>query len=96
MASSMNAEDFAEMKEVMNIIGGINFGELFVMFLIFFIGGYLLYSSIFAVIGSMVSNDEDTSQFMMPVMILLMFVFYAAYSSCLLYILLSLWQYSLV
>ncbi|WIM90512.1 ABC transporter permease [Porphyromonas gingivalis] len=81
MASSMNAEDFAEMKEVMNIIGGINFGELFVMFLIFFIGGYLLYSSIFAVIGSMVSNDEDTSQFMMPVMILLMFGFYAAYGS---------------
>ena len=51
------------------------------MFLIFFIGGYLLYSSIFVVIGSMVSNDEDTSQFMMPVMILLMFGFYAAYGS---------------
>ncbi|WP_373820759.1 ABC transporter permease, partial [Porphyromonas loveana] len=32
-------------------------------------------------IGSMVSSDEDTSQFMMPVMIIMMFGFYAAYGS---------------
>ncbi|WP_373812353.1 ABC transporter permease [Porphyromonas loveana] len=81
MASSMNTESFADVQEMMTLISGINFGELFIMFFLFFIGGYLLYSSIFAVIGSMVSSDEDTSQFMMPVMIIMMFGFYAAYGS---------------
>jgi ABC-2 type transport system permease protein len=37
------------------------------MFLFFFIGGYLLYASFFAIIGSAVDNDADTQQFMMPV-----------------------------
>lgn len=79
--SSLNADSFANIQDIMALISGINFSELIIMFLLFFIGGYLLYSSIFAVIGSMVSSDEDTSQFMMPVMIIMMFGFYAAYGS---------------
>ena len=38
-----------------------------VMFMIYFIGGFLLYSAMFAAIGSAVDNETDTQQFMLPV-----------------------------
>jgi len=37
------------------------------MFLIYFIGGFLLYSAMFAAIGSAVDNETDTQQFMLPI-----------------------------
>jgi ABC-2 type transport system permease protein len=38
-------------------------------FLFYFIGGYLLYASLFAAIGSAVDSEADTQQFMLPVTI---------------------------
>ncbi len=35
-------------------------------FLVYFLGGYLLYASLFAAVGSAVEKEEDTSQFMLP------------------------------
>ena len=40
--------------------------NLFIMFLLFFVGGYLLYASLYAAIGAAVDNDADSQQFMMP------------------------------
>lgn len=48
-----------------------------IYFVLFFIGGYLMYASIFAAIGAMVNSQEDTQQFMMPVTLLTLFAFYA-------------------
>ena len=56
----------------------VNPFELIVYFLIYFIGGYLLYASIFAAIGSAVDNETDTQQFMLPVTIPIIFAIYAA------------------
>ncbi|WP_329903269.1 ABC transporter permease [Porphyromonas pogonae] len=81
LAAGFSADDFSDMKEVFSIIQGINFGEIITLFIIFFIGGYLLYSSIFAAIGSAVSSDEDTNQLMVPVTILMVFSFYAGFAS---------------
>ena len=53
-----------------------NFIEIICYFIFYFAGGYLLYASIFAAIGSAVNTPEDTQQFMMPVTILLMFALY--------------------
>ena len=39
------------------------------LFLFYFIGGYLLYSSLLAAIGSAVDSEADTQQFMFPVTI---------------------------
>ena len=55
--------------EIFNIMQSINFGVLIICFLFFFIGGYLLYSSLFAAIGSAVDTETDTQQFMLPVSI---------------------------
>ena len=48
-----------------------------VMFVVYFIGGYLLYSSLFAAIGAAVDNEADTSQLMMPITIIVLFALYA-------------------
>lgn len=42
---------------------------ILVYFVIFFLGGYLLYSSLFAAIGSAVDNETETQQFMLPITI---------------------------
>ena len=48
-------------------IGRINFPLVLGCFLFYFMGGYLLYGSLFAAIGSAVDNETDTQQFMFPV-----------------------------
>ena len=48
------------------------------VFLFFFIGGYLLYSSLFAAIGAAVDSESDTNQFMMPITLPLLFGFMIA------------------
>ncbi len=52
--------------------------ELLIMFVLYFIGGYLLYASFFAAIGASINAQEDSSQFMMPVVLIMLFGLYAA------------------
>jgi ABC-2 type transport system permease protein len=59
-------------------------GEVLVMclyFVLFFIGGYLIYASLFAAIGAIVNSQEDTQQYMTPIMVLILFAFYAGFYS---------------
>lgn len=44
-----------------------NIVELLIYFLFFFIGGYLLYSSLFAAVASAVDGQQDLQQFMLPI-----------------------------
>lgn len=69
------------MEAVMNSVMSINWLEIMVYFLLFFIGGYILYASIFAMFASAVDSEEDTSQFMMPVTLIIMFAFFAGFYS---------------
>ncbi|MBC5642505.1 ABC transporter permease [Parabacteroides sp. BX2] len=64
-------------NEIMGIINSINIAEIGISFIIYFIGGYMLYASIFAAIGSAVDSQEDTQQFMAPVTIFMIFALYA-------------------
>ncbi|MFD0962664.1 ABC transporter permease [Pseudofulvibacter geojedonensis] len=50
--------------------------NLVIMFILFFIGGFLLYSSLYAAIGAAVDNETDTQQFMMPIILPLMLAVY--------------------
>lgn len=77
-AQGLNAEVMNEPgAKFFAMISGINFTEIGIFFVIFFIGGYMLYASLFAAIGSAVSSSEDTSQFMAPITILMVFALYA-------------------
>ena len=44
-------------------------GLLVGMFIFYFLGGYLLYAAMFAIVGAAVDNETDTQQFMAPVTI---------------------------
>lgn len=58
---------------VNEIIGGIDIKVMVFSFIFYFLGGYLLYSSLFAAIGGAIDNDTDSQQFMLPVSIPLIF-----------------------
>lgn len=50
--------------------------NLIIAFLLFFISGYLLYSSLYAAIGAAVDNETDTQQFLLPIMLPLILAVY--------------------
>lgn len=62
---------------IVSSLSSINWWLVGSMFIVYFIGGYLLYSSLFAAIGSAVDNEQDTNQFMMPITIIVLFALYA-------------------
>jgi ABC-2 type transport system permease protein len=53
---------------------------MFFSFIIYFFGGYLIYSSIYAAIGAAVDSETDTQQFMMPVLMPLIIAIYVGFS----------------
>ena len=81
----MDMEQVAEMTQQggMNVIwstlSGLNYGQLALGFIVYFILGYLLYASFFAAIGSAVENEADTNQLQMPAMIPLLIAFFIAF-----------------
>ena len=79
MATNMNNMSIPNSPnlEFLQILQGIDIGEILVMFVLYFIGGYLLYASFFAAVGASVNEQSDTSQFMMPIVILMLFALYA-------------------
>lgn len=56
------------MQQLMTEIFSLEFLNLVIMFILFFIGGYLLYASLYAAIGAAVDSETDTQQFMMPIL----------------------------
>ncbi len=70
-----------DITEFMDAIGTINYPLLLGSFLFYFLAGYLLYSALFAAIGSAVDNESETQQFMFPVTIPLIFSFVLASSA---------------
>jgi ABC-2 type transport system permease protein len=81
MLSGVLFMDAEMLQEVNQISGAVNIVELCSYFILFFIGGYLMYASLFAAIGAMVNSQEDTQQYMMPITILILFAFYAGFYS---------------
>lgn len=57
------------MPEMFGAISTLPLTTILVSFIIYFIGGYLLYSSLFGAVGSAVDSDTDSQQFMVPITI---------------------------
>ena len=77
VASASLFTENAMLMEASRLLNTVNIFELCSYFILFFIGGYLMYASLFAAIGAMVNTQEDTQQYMMPITILVMFALYA-------------------
>jgi ABC-2 type transport system permease protein len=65
-------------NEILDILKQINYTLILLVFLFYFMGGYLLYGAMFAAIGAAVDNEADTQQFMLPITIPLVFAFIVA------------------
>lgn len=68
-AEQIQAQDIDNFTQIFNSMESVEFGKIFFSFVFFFLGGYLLYGSLFAAIGSAVDNETDTQQFMLPITI---------------------------
>ena len=58
-------------SEIFAIISTIPVKDILICFLLFFLGGYFLYSAMFAAIGAAVDNETDTQQFATPISLML-------------------------
>jgi ABC-2 type transport system permease protein len=65
------------LASVLEQLESINISFLLIMFLFYFVGGYLMYGSLFAAVGAAVDSETDTQQFMLPITIPLIFSFIA-------------------
>jgi ABC-2 type transport system permease protein len=65
-------------QEVYSLLNGFDFAQIVILFVLYFLGGYLLYASLFAAVGSAVDNETDTQQFSLPLTLPIIFAIYAA------------------
>jgi ABC-2 type transport system permease protein len=72
-----NADMSSGLGDVMTALASINWLSLLGNFVLYFIGGYLLYASLFAGFGSAVDQASDSSQFTLPIIIIMMVALYA-------------------
>ncbi|MGM9510981.1 ABC transporter permease [Larkinella sp. GY13] len=63
---------------IFKAVSTLNIPLIIGCFLIYFIGGYLIYSALFAAVGSAVDSDTDVQQFMFPITIPLVLSFIMA------------------
>jgi ABC-2 type transport system permease protein len=77
VASNPQAQD--EINLLFQEIFNLPLTNLVIMFILFFIGGYLLYASLYAAIGAAVDNETDTQQFMLPIIMPLMLAIYVGF-----------------
>jgi len=81
LSGVLASSNLAMLQTVSGLFASVNMVEIFFYFILFFIGGYLMYASLFAAIGAMVSSQEDTQQYMTPIMVLIIFATYAGFFS---------------
>jgi ABC-2 type transport system permease protein len=70
----------AMISDIQQAVSTINFPYIISTFLFYFIGGYLLYSALFAAVGSAVDNETETQQFMLPITMPLLFTYMMSFS----------------
>ena len=52
---------------LLDAVGLFDLGGMFLAFVLFFLGAYLFYGSLFMVVGALSNNESDTQQYLLPV-----------------------------
>lgn len=77
MQQAMQSSELQEKLQLgITAFQNLPMANLIIAFVLFFVGGYLLYSSLYAAIGAAVDNETDTQQFMMPILMPLILAVY--------------------
>lgn len=77
---AMNVEN-QKLGKAIEAFTAINFTEVILFFVLFFLGGYMLYSALFAAIGAAVDQETDSQQFMLPITLPMIFAIYVGISA---------------
>lgn len=80
MVQQMQNSSNNDLQLILQEIKNLPILTMFFSFIIYFLGGYLIYSSIYAAIGAAVDSETDTQQFMMPVLMPLVIAIYVGFS----------------
>ena len=72
---NLNANETVLSSEISTSLIALPIKSLFFAFVIYFLGGYLLYGSLFAAIGSASDQETDSQQFILPITIPLILSF---------------------
>jgi ABC-2 type transport system permease protein len=66
------------LSAISQTVENVSLAKLIICFFLFYIGGYLIYSSLFAAVGSAVENASEAQQFLLPVTIPILVSFFLA------------------
>ena len=68
VANAAQNELFSNTKLYFTEILNLPIAEILISFIVYFIGGFFLYSSFYAAIGASVDSETDTQQFLLPIL----------------------------
>jgi ABC-2 type transport system permease protein len=81
LEAAKQAADPSKMQLIIQEVRGLPIFKMFVLFIFYFLGGFMLYSSLFAAIGAAVDNETDTQQCMLPIMLPLILAVYVGFAT---------------
>jgi ABC-2 type transport system permease protein len=64
---SLQVNQIGKAQEFLNNAGEVPFMKIALIFLFYFLGGYLLYGALFAAVGSAVESMQESQQFQFPI-----------------------------
>lgn len=70
-----------EISKSLNEIFSINWAQVAICMILYFIGGYLLFSSLYAMFGSAANDSQEAQQLMMPLSVILILAFYTGFAA---------------
>ncbi|PKQ65733.1 ABC transporter permease [Labilibaculum filiforme] len=79
-AATLNPDQLKMAQELLGTFDFAYVAGILGAFVFFFLGGYLLYSALFAAVGSAVDNETETQQFMIPITIPLIMAMYIGFA----------------
>lgn len=77
--AASQAQISSTMQLYINEIWHLPIATILISFLLYFIGGYFLYSSFYAAIGAAVDNETDSQQFLLPIIMPLVLAVYIGF-----------------
>jgi ABC-2 type transport system permease protein len=66
--------------KIFSMLAALPFGIILFGFLVYFLGGYLLYGALFGAVGAAVDDQTDTQQFMLPITLPLIFSYIVGFT----------------
>lgn len=67
-SSGMPPQDLDTIQKLIVDLANYNYTPLAIAFIFYFIGGYFVYASLFSAVGSIIEDDNESQQFVLPVM----------------------------